>query len=212
MLANDEWVSSSSEYDGRATYVLRIKTSRLSAFLAAMSDLGEVTSCEQTSKDVSVDYYDNTARKTTLENERTRLNELLSTASEMSDILLIDKRLSEIETELGIINRTINNYDSLVEYSTVTVNLYAETQYVDYKETFGERLADAYAEGWEFAKDLIIFLLAALPFLAVIAGIVVLIIYLKKRADRRKSSRQNAETKPDTIGHDDSPNNENNDQ
>lgn len=180
----DEWVESSSIESSYARFVFRIKSSRLEAFLNDLEGIGEVSSTSISSDDVSLSYYNNTVRKATLEAEQTRLISLIGEAS-VSEIITINKRLSEIETELKRIEGTLKNYDSLVDYSTVTVNIY--TKRTVQKETFGSKLLESMEGGLRFAEGLIIFLLTALPFIIVIGGIIVLVIYLVKRHKKIKS-------------------------
>lgn len=180
----DEWIESSSIENSYARFVFRIKSSRLESFLNELEGIGEVSSTSISSDDVSLSYYNNTVRKATLEAEQTRLISLMGEAS-VSEIITINKRLSEIETELKRIEGTLKNYDSLVDYSTVTVNIYTKTTVQ--KETFGSKLLDSMEGGLKFAEALVIFLLTALPFIIVIGGIVVLVIYLVKRHKKIKS-------------------------
>lgn len=180
----DEWIESSSIESSYARFVFRIKSSRLEAFLNDLEGIGEVSSTSISSDDVSLSYYNNKVRKATLEAEQTRLISLMGEAS-VSEIITINKRLSEIETELKRIEGTLKNYDSLVDYSTVTVNIYTKTTVQ--KETFGSKLLDSMEGGLKFAEALVIFLLTALPFIIVIGGIVVLVIYLVKRHKKIKS-------------------------
>lgn len=174
----DEWIESSSIESSYATFVFRIKSSRLDAFLNELEGIGEVSSTSISSKDVSLTYYNNTVRKATLEAEQSRLIALMTDAT-VSEIITINQRLSEIETELKEIDGILKKYDSLVDYSTVTVNMSTKT--VVQKETFGSKLLESMEGGLKFAEALTIFLLTALPFIIVIGGITILIVYLVKR-------------------------------
>lgn len=180
----DEWIESSSIESSYATFVFRIKSSRLDAFLNELEGIGEVSSTSVSSEDVSLSYYNNTVRKSTLEAEQARLISLMDEAS-VSEIITINTRLSEIETELKKIEGTLKKYDSLVDYSTVTVNLSTKT--VVQKETFGSKLLESMEGGLKFAEALTIFLLTALPFIIVIGGITILIVYLVKRHKKIES-------------------------
>lgn len=192
MLNSDEWIENSNLSDYGASMVVRIKSSRLESFLEGLKGVGTVRSSEIKSKDVSIDYYDNTVRKNTLETEQSRLNELLSKAENISDILQINRRLSEIESELKQIQGTLNNYDSLIDYSKVTINF--DTPTTVEKETFGSKLGDAYKVGLGVAENIFIFVLVVLPFAAVIGGIVVLSIFLSKKQKAKKKAIKTKES------------------
>lgn len=185
LLNADEWVQASSEEMDYSRMVFRIKTSRIDEFIESIKAIGELENLEKDSKEVSLDYYDNTLEKQSLLNEQTRLNELLTTADSVSEIIQINERLTKIDKRLMEINGTLKEYDSLVEYSKVTVSFAKRgTAYVE--PTFGEILAEGYKDGWEFAKGLIIGLLVALPFIIVIGGIVVGIIFAVKAIRKKR--------------------------
>lgn len=185
LLNDDEWVQASSEEIDYSRMVFRIKTSRIDEFIESIKGIGELESLEKDSKDVSLDYYDNTLQKQSLLNEQARLNELLTVADSVSEIIQINERLTKIDKQLMEINGTLKEYDSLVEYSKVTVTFTKHgTAYVE--PTFGETLAEGYKGGWEFAKSLIIGLLVALPFIIVIGGIIVGIIFAVKAIKKKR--------------------------
>lgn len=185
LLKEGEWIQSSSENSSYSTIVFRIKTDRLEEFIDAIKTLGDVSRTEKNSKDVSLDYYDNTLQKESLTAERTRLVELLEKASSVSEFIQINERLTKIDKQLMEIEGTLKNYDSLVDYSEVTVSFSVKgTSYE--APTFGEKLADGYESSWEFAKELIIGILVALPFIVVIGGIVIGIIFAVKAYRKKK--------------------------
>ncbi len=185
LLKEGEWVQSSSEGISYSTIVYRVKTERLDEFMEGIKALGEVRSVQKESKDVSLDYYDSTLQKESLTKERERLSELLDKASSVSEFIQINERLTKIDKQLMELEGTLKNYDSLVEYSKVTVNFSKKgTAYVE--PTFGETLAESYENGWEFAKKLIIGILVALPFIVVIGGIIVGVVFAVKAYRKKK--------------------------
>ena len=60
-------------------------------------------------------------RVSTLEDELERLNELLSQASSMEDILAIESKISDVRYELESYQSQMNTYDNLINYSTVDI-------------------------------------------------------------------------------------------
>lgn len=187
-LRKDEWIESSSLSQDYATVVVRIKTERLDEFLSSLDGLGEISSYTKESDDISEKYYDNTVRKTALENEQTRLLELQEKATTLADLLAINTRLSVIDAELASINGTLNKYDSLVEYSTVTINLRVKYQVEKY--TFWDQLLDGLSIGLDIASGLLIFIICAIPFAAVGLGIFFLVRYLTRRNKAKKAAKE----------------------
>lgn len=194
-LKNDEWVESSSLSQDYATVVVRIKTERLDEFMSSLDGLGEISSYTKESEDISERYYDKTVRKTALENEQTRLLELQEKATTLADLLAINTRLSEIDAELASINGTLNKYDSLVEYSTVTINLRVTYQGTEY--TFWDQLLDGLSIGLDIAGGLLIFIICAIPYGAVAMGIFFLVRYLVRRNKAKKAAKEAAKREQD---------------
>lgn len=194
-LKNDEWVESSSLSQDYATVVVRIKTERLDEFMSSLDGLGEISSYTKESEDISERYYDKTVRKTALENEQTRLLELQEKATTLADLLAINTRLSEIDAELASINGTLNKYDSLVEYSTVTINLRVTYRGTEY--TFWDQLLDGLSVGLDIAGGLLIFIICAIPYGAVAMGIFFLVRYLVRRNKAKKAAKEAAKREQD---------------
>lgn len=189
-LNKDEWIEKSQTSENYAQIVLRIKSERLNAFLDGLSEVGQVNGTQVTSDDVSLSYYDTTLRKETLENEYKRLNELLNSADNISDILTINKRLAEIESELQRLQNKLNSYDSLIEYSRLTITIYQKGEEPK-KATFGDKVSDAYGVSGKIAEGFGIFLIAVLPYLAVGAILAVAIIFITKMAKKKKQEKIN---------------------
>ena len=104
---------------------LRIKTSRLDAFIAALKDDYDVSSFRLTSEDVSFNYQDLTNKKVTYEKEYLRLQELIDTAS-YDQILQINTRIAQLERLIDELNHDLLVYDSLIEFlqlKYISINL-----------------------------------------------------------------------------------------
>ena len=134
-----------------------------------------------------MNYYDLTNRKTALLNEQERLLELYETAS-MAEMIQINQRLSEIEVELQRLNKEINQYDSLIEYSTVSIqiNQVGSTE----ERSFFRQVGDGFVTGWKslvtFLKGLVIVLSYVLPWVLVIAPVSIGVIYGVKYFKKKK--------------------------
>lgn len=190
-LEDSEWVETSSISSNYASLTLRIKTERLDEFLDSIKETGELSNQQISSDDVSIDYYDNEARKETLETEQKALLALMEKASAIDEILTINKRLSEIDTELKKIEGTLNNYDSLIDYSKVTIILRINN--VTYSDTFADKLIDAFSVILEILEFFAILLICLLPF-AVLAGIIVfIVIFTVNKNKKKKKAKENPE-------------------
>lgn len=186
-LGANDWVEKESRYDRSATIRFRIKTERLNTFVKSLRDSYKTDSFKLDATDVSVNYYDLTNRKTALLNEQERLLELYETAS-MAEMIQINQRLSEIEVELQRLNKEINQYDSLIEYSTVSIqiNQVGSTE----ERSFFRQVGDGFVTGWKslvtFLKGLVIVLSYVLPWVLVIAPVSIGVIYGVKYFKKKK--------------------------
>ncbi|MGB7530351.1 MAG: DUF4349 domain-containing protein, partial [Bacilli bacterium] len=111
----DEWTDYLSISDSQAYIIFRIKTQRLDAFIYTLSDFGEVRNLTKKGTDISLQYQDNENRIISLESERARLVELFEDA-DMAEIIQINKRISEIDKELGELKGENAIFDSLIDY------------------------------------------------------------------------------------------------
>jgi hypothetical protein len=122
-----EGESSSDEY---LNMTLRVPSDSLDDFLTALKSGGEVTKFTKTSDDITNTYTTYEARKLALEARHQRLIELIEVAETVEDIIELERERSDVESELTEIGIRLTSYDSLVEYSTVTLRV----TYVDLEE------------------------------------------------------------------------------
>lgn len=186
------WVSSSNESVSSATglhtayLALRIPTAALDGYLEGSAGAGRITRREETAEDVSENYYDTRAR---LENQQalmSRLQSLVTDAATLSDLLDLETKMAEIQYTIDQLQTSLNRTDRQVDYATVNVTLREEItpELNDGTVSLGARLLGALHTGWEaftgFLQDVVVFLTAALPFLAVVAVVVGGLILRKK--------------------------------
>lgn len=194
LLNPDEWIESQQVGTRNGRLVLRIKTTRLQAFTTLLRDAYEVTYFNTTSVDVSLNYANNQTRIEGLEAEQDRLIELFQVAS-ISEQILINQRLSVIETELRNLNNENNQTDAYIEYSQVTIYMNSSAPYESLN--FGQKVQRAFFGGIDafvtVVETLILALLALLPFAAVGVPSVLGIIYLNKRNYQKRIAKRNAQ-------------------
>lgn len=133
-----------------ATFIIRVPSDKYQAFLDSVSGSCHVVSISQNIEDIGDAYYDTENRIRTLEIKEERLQTLLSKATKMSDIIELESALSENEYTLEMYKSQLRNYDSLVDYSTITVTLESVeilSADVNRELNFGEKLAHALKTG-----------------------------------------------------------------
>lgn len=173
-----------------ASVSIRVEASQLDAFLEQIATLGEVRSRSVNTQDVTEAYADVSGRLESAKARRTRLNELVAQAQDVSELIELEAALSEVQETIEGYERTLAGWDTRVQYATV---------YVDVQETLdaqaareGElgliaRIQGALADSVDgmvgFAQDALVVVIAALPWaaLALLAALLVGWIFKRRK-------------------------------
>lgn len=178
---------------------VRVPAANFSAFLERAGETAHMTSCSQYSDNVSEAYYDQEARLTTQRTKLARLQELLSKAENMEDIITIESAISETELQIEYLTGSLRKYDSLINYSTV--NLYLREVYrlstdEEVPVTFGDRFVSAFSMGFqrgvEGLEDFAISVARNWMTLLIWAAVVVCAVLLLRRIARKRKEQRNA--------------------
>lgn len=86
---------------------------------------GKLTNEKETVQNVTSQYVDLQSRLTNLRTEQARLLTFLSQAQNLSDMLTLQDKLTEVEGQIEQIEGQINDLTGQTSYSTVTINLSA---------------------------------------------------------------------------------------
>lgn len=187
------WIESSSEnvnsYSGlRTAYLtLRVPQDSLDAYLDGTDGLGRITSRSESAQDVTASYQDTRTRLNTQIALMERLQALITESGDLSDLLALESQIADTQYQIDSLQSSLNRTDRQVSYSTVDVTLKEEkaVELTDTTVSFGERLASAVTVGFEslveFLQDMVVFLVAALPFIAIVAVLAIVIRIIKRR-------------------------------
>lgn len=197
-------VYNGSQYSGRryrhADLTVRIPADRLDQFVQHVSENSNVTNNKETADDITLSYVATQSRITALETEQTRLLELLASAQDMSDLLEIEQRLTEVRTELEKVTSQLRLYDNQVSYGTIYLAVSEVKEYtvVEEPETVWGRIAAGFVESLKnlgkFFTELFVTLVVGLPYL-ILAGILMtaVILILKNAKRKRKAKKESQE-------------------
>ena len=188
------WIESSSEslnsYSGlRTAYLtLRVPQDSLDSYLAGTESLGRITSRSESAQDVTASYQDTATRLETQLALMARLQALITESADLSDLLALEAQIADTQYQIDRLQSSLNSTDRQVSYSTVDVTLKEEkvAELTDTTVSFGERIVSAITVGFEaltdFLQDMVVFLVAALPFIAIAAvAFVIGRIVIRKR-------------------------------
>ena len=189
----DQSVHNGSNYASRryrsANLTVRIPEEKADQFTSDISGLANVVSQNLRREDITLNYVAIESRQKALQAEETRLLALIDKAANLSELLQLEKRLTEIRSELETVTSQLKLYDNLVDYSTIQLEIsevkeYTPTEKPGFWQRIGEGFANSLRNTGKILLELLIFLVCALPYLTppiVILGIVLLIVKLTKR-------------------------------
>lgn len=176
-----------------ADYTVRIPSDKFSLLMGSLSEIGNVPYTYTYSENVTAQYYDVQARLTAYTTQETRLLEMMEKAETVSDVITIEDRLTQLRYEIESLQSTLNNWDRQVSYSTVSVSVREVQEYTPESETkisYGRELwlalTGALKDAGSFFKNLLVFIVSALPTLVILTGLFFLLrpAYRKLRARR----------------------------
>lgn len=195
--------SYSSSYRS-SSYTVRVPQAQFDAFLHRIGELCRVRYQSQSAEDVSERYYDVESRLETAQIKLDRLQELLTRAESMEDIITIESAISDVEYEIEALSGELRHYDALIDYATIYVQLsevYKVTEDDAAPLTFGARMANAFREGLrdfgDGLEDFAEWLAYSWLTLLILAAIVIVIVKLARRgAKGKKLFRKKDKTVP----------------
>lgn len=192
---DDMWYSSNSKYYGSwgkvKSYTLRIPIKNFDNFVNGLDNVGaHIKNKNISSNDVTKKYNDNETKIKSLEIQQDRLLELLGQAQNVTEILEIEDRLTEVRYQLESLNNSNNQIDYDVEFSEFNLTLREVNRYSTDNYSFWERFIDSFGESLSnFASwigDLVIWLIFAAPFIILISLIIFIINLIRVKQGKEK--------------------------
>ena len=182
-----------------AYYTIRVPASRFEEFLHQTEGIGNVTSVSRYAENVTSQYTDYEARLSSLRTQEERLLAMLEKSEDVESLIALEQRLSDVRYETESIERNLRNLDLQISYSTVTLNLQEVEVYtptVPVQRSFGEKLSDAFRDGWQsFVRGVQYFcidLAASLPGLVLFVLIAAAAVMIARKAVRKIKAKRAA--------------------
>ena len=196
----DRNVFNGSQYGGKryrnAELTLRIPADKLDAFISHVSEKTNIVSNRETAEDITLTYVATESRAKALRTEQTRLMELLAEAKNMSDLLQIEDRLTQVRAELEKIESQLLVYDNMVDYGTVYLTVREVTEYtvVEEPETVWERIKTGFVQSLkdlgDFFVELFVFVVVGLPYFMILGVVLTAVILLWRFARKKKKAKK----------------------
>lgn len=168
---------------------IRIPADNYNAFLDSAESIGKTTSFSTRVENITKQYNDVSVQLKALEMEEDKLLDMMGQATEISDMIAIEERLSDVQTQLNQAKTEMSRLDTDVAYSYVSITVKEVKQYSEAPDSFAERLKDNFGDSWKnfknFVESAVLFIVLCLPF--VIAIVLIVCIYkfiIKRIADK----------------------------
>ena len=188
-------MGSGSDSNRSATLTVRIPADKLDAFTKHVTSVSNVTATSESAEDITLNYVATESKKKALEAEEERLLALIDKAANLTELLQLEKRLTEVRTDLEQVTSQLKVYDNLVDYGTVNLDITEVKEYTPVEEPgFWERITTGFANSMRntgmILQELLIFFVCAIPYLtppAVVVIVILLIVLLVLTIRKRKS-------------------------
>jgi hypothetical protein len=175
---------------------IRVPAEELRAFLNALEGLEGYKVSEQVgSEDITQMYRDLEARIGVLVNKEERLNSLLEQAESIEDIIEIENSLSDTIQERESLQSQMDSYDHVIDYATVYFMLIERPRIassrgegLSFRERVQEALMNSIYAFYYWLQDLFIWLIYALPYLIVLA--IIILIGWRVRKELKQKNKQ----------------------
>lgn len=194
----DQQVYNGSAYSGRryryANLTVRVPADQVEAFTEHMDGISNIISKNQTMDDVTLQYVATESRMKALKAEEERLLELMAKAENMSDLLQIEARLTDVRYELESVTSQLRVYDNLVDYATIHLYVTEVQEYTPVEEeTLWQRISGGFVESLKnlgnFFVELFVVLIVGLPYIVFIGAIVVVIVIFSRKAAKKRREK-----------------------
>lgn len=178
---------------------VRIPAEHYHEFLDALDGNGKILSKNMYVENISRQYSETETTIKSLETQEERLLAMMEQCETVEDMITVEARLSEVQNELKIYRNRLSGMDTDVAYSTINMRINEVLEYTPDKEpirvlTFGDRLGNTLKETGRgflrFLEGLLFFVINVLPYLLILAAIVLLIIWLVKRSHKKNAGKK----------------------
>ena len=186
-----------------ASLTVRIPAAEVDKFADNVAGIANVVRSNKNLEDITLTYVSTESRVKALQVEEERLLELLAKAENMSDLLEIESRLTDVRYELENYTSRLRVYDNQVNYATIYLDLEEVQEYTPVAErTVWQRITEGFADSldglWEDLTDIFVWVIVSLPYLVVwavvIVAVVLLVRKLRKGRPVKSFKRRNGKT------------------
>lgn len=190
------FVQSSNIYGSEDTnsrggnYIIRIPKNYFEEFLINIGNLGKVVGKSTQGNDISSQYYDTEAHLKALKIQEERLLELLKKSGSLKDILEIENQLSNVRYQIESLTTNLKNWDNLVDYTTISLNIHEVKELTSNPITLGDKVKSTFTSSIKslgtLFRGLLLVVVALIPYLIIIIPLSILLMFVIKKKKRKE--------------------------
>ena len=204
-IENQELYNGSSYSSNRyrsVSMTIRIPADKLDGFIAQVQDVSNVVSYNESQEDVTLTYVSTESRIKALETEQERLLELLGKAENMSDLLEIEARLTDVRYELERVTSQLLVMANQVDYATVELYIDQVKVYTEVEEqTVWQRIGSGFKKNLrdmgEDLTDFFVWVVTYSPQLVIYGAVIAAVIVFLRRRKKTRPAKKAAPEKPE---------------
>lgn len=204
---SDDYWYSSDHVKTRGTKTLnlqvRIPSEKYKEFIGTVGTIGKVKRNSQQVDNISYDYYNTQADIEQLKIQEQRLLEMMEQAYTIEDMITVEDRLSEVQSELSKLQTKLVGLDTDVAYSYVDIELEevfeysaTEVEKLGFFKRLGEEIVDGFKAMIQIFEDIILFIVGAVPRLIPFAVFGFIVYKIVKVYRRNHKPRKPKDKKP----------------
>ncbi|MDD3421331.1 MAG: DUF4349 domain-containing protein, partial [Methanocellales archaeon] len=110
----------------RGDFTIRVPTDEFLSVISEIEQIGNVKSKHTSGQDVTEEYIDLKARINNLERQEQRLLEILDMANTTQEVLVVEKEIWRVRSEIEQLTGRINYLENRIELATISVSLYEQ--------------------------------------------------------------------------------------
>ncbi len=181
-------------YTRRASLTVRVPAERLEEFTQGVSTLGNLLSRTENASDVTSEYYDTQSHIKALRSEYDTLLGILEKCTQLTDVISVQSRITNVLYQIESYETQLRNYDSLVAYSTVNMTIdEVERETTVVEQTVGQRMSEGFTQTMEDVRDgfqdFAVAFVTYLPYIVIWLVVIALVILIIRGLYRRQRRR-----------------------
>lgn len=193
--ANYYSISRGNSGNRSADYTLRVPSDKFDLLMTSLSQIGNVPYTHTYTENVTSQYYDTQARLTAYETQEARLLEMMEKAETVSDVIAIEEKLTELRYKIESLQSSLNNWDRQVSYSSLYVSVIEVMEYTpEAKQSYGQELwlalTGALKDLGRFFKDLLVFLVSAIPTVIILVALFFILRPLARKLSAKRKAKK----------------------